>query len=504
MSRMVVVASALALGVFGVARGTWAVGGSDSSCYALMAQSFARGQLQPSSPLALDAPWPDAARSVAPAGFVPSPVRSGAASPVCAPGMSLLMAPLVVAGGRNGVFWVTPFAAAALVWFASVLATRLAGAMAGAVAAVLVAASPIVLFQAVQPMNDVVTAALWVAAVAVATGTRPGRAWACGALMGLALLVRPNLALVALVVGGAALASGGSSIRDSRRLAIGALPGVAVLLWLNYSLYGGAFASGYGIAAQLFSAANLSANAAHFARALYETQTLFPVLALFAPVVFTSSARTIAWTSLAAAGAVVVTYLSYRPYPEWWYLRFLLPAVVLSVVLASAVAVRVAMGARMGGVVAIGTVILALMSLRTAGDRQAFDLWRLEGRYADTAALVRDRLPERAVIITVWQSGSVRFHAGREAVLWDAVDPAWLDRAVSWLSAQGRTPYVLIERREEAAFRARFSGRSELGALDWPPRFDVNRQVRLFDPADRGRHLAGETYPTENIRPARR
>jgi hypothetical protein len=49
-------------------------------------------------------------------------------------------------------------------------------------------------------------------------------------------------------------------------------------------------------------------------------------------------------------------------------------------------------------------------------------------------------------------------------------------------------------------FRARFRGASEAGGLDWPPRFDLNRQVRIFDPADRARYLAGEGYPTENVR----
>ena len=34
------------------ARGTYAAGGSDSSCYALMADAFASGRLQPSSALA--------------------------------------------------------------------------------------------------------------------------------------------------------------------------------------------------------------------------------------------------------------------------------------------------------------------------------------------------------------------------------------------------------------------------------------------------------------------
>ena len=77
---------------------------------------------------------------------------------------------------------------------------------------------------------------------------------------------------------------------------------------------------------------------------------------------------------------------------------------------------------------------------------------------------MRDRLPANAVLITVWQSGSMRFHAGREIVMWDSLDPAWLDRAITWLRSQGLQPYLLFERREEPEFRARFRGESEVGA----------------------------------------
>ena len=139
-----------------------------------------------------------------------------------------------------------------------------------------------------------------------------------------------------------------------------------------------------------------------------------------------------------------------------------------------------------------------------AGERDVLALQALEGRYRETATLVADRLPANAVLITVWQSGSVKFHAGREAVLWDSLDPEWLDRAVTWLSALGRAPYILVERREEADFRDRFRGHAGLGALDWPPRFNIGGQSRIFDPLDRPRYLAGDAYPTENIRPARR
>jgi Dolichyl-phosphate-mannose-protein mannosyltransferase len=497
MSKIVAVAAALALAAVGLFKGTWAVGGSDSSCYALMAEAFAHGHLQPVSTLALEAPWPDAARTVSPAGFIPSPVRPDAASPVCAPGFSLLMAPFTALAGRDGVFWVTPVAAAAMVWLTFVVGRRLAGGMAGAAAAVLTATSPIVLFQAVQPMNDIACAALWMAAFVASTSDSPRRSWWAGLASGVAILVRPNLAPVALVT----MAACGWQVKSIAQFCLGVLPGVAILLGLNTALYGQPFSSGYGDPSQLFSLSFAPANIRNYARALYDTQNLFPLLACAAPLVLAGTARRMALFGMAVIAIVVGVYLVYQPFPEWWYLRFLLPGVVMLVILATAALVRGALDAKMGGVVAIATVVLALVGVRVARDRQAFDLQRMEGRFRDMGSLVAARLPEQAVLITVWESGSVRFHAGREVVLWDALDPAWLDRAVAWLHDRRRPTYILVERREENEFRARFRSRSTLGALDWPPRFDLNRQARVFDTADRARHVAGEVYATENIRP---
>ena len=504
--------AAISLAAFGVVRGTWAVGGSDSSCYALMAVALADGRLQPSSPLAIEAPWPDASRTLAPGGFIPSPVRPDAASPICAPGFSVLLAPLAAVFGRDAIFFLIPIAGAVLVLSSFVIARALAGGMAGATAAILTATTPIVLYQVVQLMNDVLAAALWLAALALlidkpsasapgATAARKG--WSpqvvSGLLIGLAILVRPNLAPLALLFAGVPLVlRHPQPFRAMTATAIAAVPGVALTLWLNFALYGSAVASGYGDATQLFSTAHIQDNLTHFGRALLQTQYLVPLLGVIAPVVFGGDQRRLSVVLLIAAVLVCGIYLLYQPYPDWSYLRFLIPALVLLLILTSAAAVELASRARMGGLIPIVAVLLAILGTRAAGDRHAFALQRLEGRYRDMAELIAERLPQNAVLITVWQSGSVRFHAGRDAVLWDSLDPASLDRAVAWLTARGRQPYFLFERREEPEFRNRFRGHAEYGALDWPPRLDLNRQVRIYDPADRARFLAGEKYPTDN------
>jgi len=222
MSRafaVVAVVAALALAAFAVARGTWAVGGSDSSCYGLMAKAFSAGQLQPSSALALDAPWPNAAITFAPGGFKPG-LTPEVAMPICAPGMSVLMAPLAMAFGQDAIFWLTPIAAAALVLAAFALGTQLAGGLAGATAAILTATSPIVLYQSVQPMNDIVTAALWLGALALVR-----RHVLCGILIGLAILVRPNLAPLGLPEALGVNCFAGSGTRwKTRMFGLGGIP----------------------------------------------------------------------------------------------------------------------------------------------------------------------------------------------------------------------------------------------------------------------------------------
>jgi hypothetical protein len=298
------------------------------------------------------------------------------------------------------------------------------------------------------------------------------------------------------------LAAGGWRVKSIAEFCAALVPGIAILLGLNTMLYGSPLSSGYGDPNQLFSLSFAAQNLRNYGRSIFDTQNVFPVLGLAAPFVFSGAARRISLFALTVSATVFAMYLFYWPFPEWSYLRFLLPGLVLLITLASAVVVRVALNARMGGVVAIATVILALAGFRTARDRQAFDLQRLEGRFRDMGNVVASRLPDRAVLITVWESGSVRFHAGRDVVLWDSLDPDWLDRAVSWLNDQGRPTFILVERREENEFRARFRGRSMAGGLDWPPRFDLNRQARIFDTADRARHRDGQTYATENVRPA--
>jgi hypothetical protein len=110
-------------------------------------------------------------------------------------------------------------------------------------------------------------------------------------------------------------------------------------------------------------------------------------------------------------------------------------------------------------------------------------------------------LPANAIFITVWESGTVRYHASREAILWDAMAPDSLDRAIDWLTGRGFEPFLLLEEWEGPLFRERFKGHSALAELDWPPRVEIERQVKIYRPADRALFHRGEQVSTEFVIP---
>jgi hypothetical protein len=196
------------------------------------------------------------------------------------------------------------------------------------------------------------------------------------------------------------------------------------------------------------------------------------------------------------AATTAAIYLLYRPFEEWWYVRFLLPAITIAIALASAVAARLL---KRPALVAVLAVALSVLGVATAIDRQVFQLQELEARFRHAGHFVLERFPPNAVFINVWQSGTIRYFANRESVLWDSLEPMSLDAAIAWLRQQGLEPYLLFERWEEAEFRRRFGQSSPLGFLDWPPRYEIDRQVRVYAPADRESYLAGNRYATEYV-----
>lgn len=492
--------AALCAAVFaaGLHWGTFAVGGSDSYCYVHQAE---RADGPGPEAVALTAPWPEATLTFTPSGHVPSKTVEGAFVPLCPIGLSLVMKPFRAIGGADAIFLVVPLFGVLLVAATYMVGSRYSEGV-GLAAALATAASPAFLFQLFQPMSDVPAAALWVLAIAwVTSAHRHAPLWA-GLATSFAVLIRPNLLPLGLVVGLALLLRPGQPWRErvltgAKYAGASAIGCVAVGV-IQHATYGSPLSSGYGSLEAIFSLANVPANAQRYLAWMLETHTPLWLLALPALVLVRS------WRTALLGGVIlanIVAYLPYTVFEEWWYLRFLLPAIPLLLVLTfaglEAALLRLpAIGRWRSYATAAVGVLLCAIFVREARERQAFELERLESRYVTAGRFVADRLPENAFVITSWQSGSVRYYSGRRTLVWDVLDPAWLDRAIVFAREQGFEPYLLFERWEEQEFRRRFSA-SAVGALDWPPTAEIGSQVRIYRPADRQRYFAGENVNTE-------
>jgi hypothetical protein len=324
-------------------------------------------------------------------------------------------------------------------------------------------------------MSDVPAAACWLwALLAAANGTRGGAAGA-GALASMALTIRPNLAPLVAVVFVPVLFSGPGARARRALLFVAALaPGLVALGWIQAVRYGSPLASGYGRLSDGFAAAFIGENLARYPRWLTETHTWFIWLSLLAPLWIARRAaeRPLAWTAAALAAAIWMAYLPYIYFQptEWFYTRFLLPAVPVMLLFASAVALwplRKLPHALRAPVTAGLLFALLAAELQVARTRGAFEIRLQEQKYPLVGTFVRDKLPAGAFILSGQHSGSVRYYSSRPTLRWDLLGPGRLDQVVAALRAEGFEPFVVVDGGEDEAFRRRFgdAGQQAVRAL---------------------------------------
>ena len=194
-------------------------------------------------------------------------------------------------------------------------------------------------------------------------------------------------------------------------------------------------------------------------------------------------------------------------FDAWWYLRFVLPAIAVLVALSAAVLVRLAAALRpalRAPALGLAVAVLVIFCLGVAVRRQVFELRQIESRFRISGEYVASHLPGDAAILTVHQSGSVRFYSGRQTLVWADLDPSSLDRALEYPRNRGYHPYLLLESWEEPGFRAQFGRQSALGRLEWPPIAEIDRDVRIYDPADREPFMRGGSVRTDHFWTKRR
>jgi hypothetical protein len=482
----------------GLARNSWTAGGADSYAYVTQADLWLHFRLKIPVPIASLVPWPSGLWTFAPYGYRPA-ADAAALVPVTAPGLPLMMAAAKFLAGHCAMFWVVPLTGALLVWVTFATGRKLGSSGIGLAAAWLVATSPAFLAMLVSPMSDVPAAAFWALAIFYALSDSRGAAVAAGAAAAVAILIRPNLAPLAIILVGWKLVC---AIRDRERptpallMCAGILPGPLIVAIVNAWLYGSPISSGYGAFLTLFSIANVGTNLHRYGGWLIETQTSLAAIGI-AVLLIPSRAlwpdrqwQRAAWLMASVVATVWALYCAYTPFDAWWYLRFLLPSWPAMSLGAATLAARL-MEHRHNMARAVVLPILigvGLHGLYFAARQGAYPVGEGDHRYVSIAKLVEQYTDPRAVILTGQHTGPTRYYAGRATLRFDLLDEGWLDGAVQWLGEHDRHPYLLVEDWELAAFRQRFAAKNRLGALALAPILayqatNVPGVVYLFDPA---------------------
>jgi hypothetical protein len=506
-------AAILAAVVFatGVAHTSRVAGGSDCFGYVSQAELWMRGTLIQTDPLAYSLANRVSPHVFAPLGYQVGP-RRGSIVPLYPPGLPLLMAGAGLAFGREAPFLVVPACGGLLVVLTCFLGRFVGDRLAGLVSAALLAATPSFVLQLVQPMSDLPAAAAWAGAVALGLwGTGAGSALGSGLTASVAVLIRPNLALLAGAVAlPVFLRPGAGRLRSLGAFGAGLVPGAATLAAVNHALYGSPLRFGYGDVGPYFAAAHVVPNLVLYTRWLVETQGPLVLLALVAPFVWrrggasgSSRPRPPLAPFVLFGATLVAVYALYLTFENWTYVRFLLPGMPVALVLAVTSARASLQRVGVLRVPLLVALVAASLGWGVRGIRtlKPLELGVAEARYVTVARYVARTLPDSSAFICVLYSGSLRYYAQRETLRFDWLDPGRLEWLVDRLERRGYRPYFLLEEWEEPLFRKRFAAHTPLGALDWPPlaSLEAPAVVRIYDPRDRDRRLRGEAVVTRSI-----
>ena len=474
------IALLIAIGTFalGVAYSATAGVAADGYGYVSEVELWLRGDLIVPQPGIGAAPWPKAEWTFAPLGYRPV-ISNGdwALAPIYSAGLPVLMALAKAAGGQEVMFWVVPACGGLLSWTTFGIGRRLGSARAGLIASWLVATSPAILLMVFQPMSDVPVAAAWALAIFFALGRSSRDVALSGLASALAIVIRPNLSGLAVVLGlwfvlrpPAAGASRGWIARLTQVMLLGACAAPAMLITaaLYQHLYGSPFESGYGNISELFSWTHVLPNIRAYWSWFFETHSRLMIAGLVALVLPVRAVwpwvteRSALVMILACMAVVLAQYLSYLVFEGWLFLRFLLlcwPFIMLGV---AAVGLLVFQARRplVSLIAGAAIVLFGFQGLHYARTNHLFELWHGHRRSVDFARTLAREMPARSVFYTLNHSGTLRYYAGLTTVSTLLFDPSWLDRSVAWFKSQGYSVYLVLDDVEVSSFEQRFAGQS--------------------------------------------
>jgi hypothetical protein len=236
----------------------------------------------------------------------------------------------------------------------------------------------------------------------------------------------------------------------------------------------------------MFSLEYVWPNLERYPRWITESHTPLIWLSLVAPwwIVRSASNRRLAWAGAALAAAVWIAYLPYMYFQpnEWFYTRFILPAIPIMLFFSAACLVVVVRAFPMvwrAPIAALIVVVLVASSLRYAGRSGAFDLRNQERKYPAAGEFVRSKGPSNAFVLAAQHSGSIRYYAKRPTLRWDLLSPTRLDEALSVFRAQGYEPILVVDVGEYEAFRERFAAAGQQAVHHLTP-LAVLGEARVF------------------------
>src|SRR5262245_19110568 len=116
--------------------------------------------------------------------------------------------------------------------------------------------------------------------------------------------------------------------------AAASVPGCLLVGIIQTVFYGSPLRSGYGALPTLFATDHIVPNAVRYASWMWQSHGVVWLFALAAAFLLPG------WLTALLLSLIVVNIACYLPYAvfnDWWYLRFLLPAIAILMVLAMAV-----------------------------------------------------------------------------------------------------------------------------------------------------------------------
>jgi hypothetical protein len=265
----------------------------------------------------------------------------------------------------------------------------------------------------------------------------------------------------------------------------GLAPGVCGIAVFNWRLYGAPWMSGYSGLSGMYAWAHVEANLVRYMTWLGQTQGWASLawLGMFAPLRFPIERR----LRVVGTLVIVVLWASYVPYlvfDEWWYLRFLLPAMPTMIVFSLLVWRRLwgqLLGPAFGPAAVIGCVLFTLFQqYDTARTSPIWSLREAETRYARAGAALRGMSPSSPVCVSMQHSGGLRHYAGCPTARYDWLKEASLCLSLETFRAAGLHPYIVLDDWEQPEFRRRFALPTHIEHWPWPTRWrDAN--VTILD-----------------------